>query len=64
MTMAEGKGLFRRVFGGKTDAEPEVPATGEPAPASPPEAAAAPPPAEPPAPRQSWFRKLKSGLSR
>ena len=48
--MAEGKGLFGRFRGGK-------PAPAEPLPADAPAADA-------PAPRQTWFQKLKSGLSR
>ncbi len=48
--MAEGKGLFGRLRGGK------------PAPTDPPPAEA--PTADAPAPRQTWFQKLKSGLSR
>ena len=55
--MAEGKGFFGRMFGGGKDA---------PADAAPEDATATATPAEvaPPAPRQSWFQKLKSGLSR
>ena len=48
--MAEGKGLFGRFRSGK-------PAAAEPPPAEAPAADA-------PAPRQTWFQKLKSGLSR
>ncbi len=49
--MAEGKGFFSRLRGGRppADVAPAPPDT---------------PAAEAPAPRQSWFQKLKSGLSR
>ncbi len=50
--MAEGKGFFGRLRGGKP----------APAEATPADTAAAEAPA--PAPRQSWFQKLKSGLAR
>ncbi len=48
--MAEGKGLFGRLRGAKPAAE-EPPPTDAPVP-------------EAPEPRQTWFQKLKSGLSR
>ncbi len=50
--MAEGKGLFRRVFGG--DATPEDGGAAEPSAA----------PTVEPAQRSSWFQRLKTGLSR
>jgi fused signal recognition particle receptor len=54
--MAEGKGFFSRLRGGRTAPEEPEQAT----PAAPPE------PVPPPAtePRKTWFQKLKSGLSR
>lgn len=74
--MAEGKGLFRRVFGGGKPAESEKQDAPEAAPDAPvqesPPAAPAEPPARPPVvaeppapePKRSWFQKLKSGLAR
>ncbi len=55
--MAEGKGFFSRLRGGRTTADEAPP------PASAPEAEA-PAPAPAPPPRQGWFQKLKSGLAR
>ena len=50
--MAEGRGLFSRLKGGrKSAADADTPAANAPA-------------ADAPPPRQSWFQKLKSGLSR
>ena len=64
--MAEGKGFFSRFRSGKPAAgetpPAETPAVEAPAPAA--EAPAPEAPAPAPAPRQSWFQKLKSGLSR
>ncbi len=77
--MAEGKGIFRRVFGGGKPAEseprdaPEVAATQTPMPPPAaetppvtitPPAATTVPDATPPEPKRSWFQKLKSGLAR
>ena len=50
--MAEGRGLFRRLKGGRqAAADADTPAASAPA-------------ADAPPPRQSWFQKLKSGLAR
>ncbi len=51
--MAEGKGFFSRLRGGRPAADEAPPPADTPA-----------APAETPAPRQTWFQKLKSGLSR
>jgi fused signal recognition particle receptor len=53
--MAEGKGFFSRLRGGRPAADLLPPAEAP---------AAEAPVAAPPAPRRSWFQKLKSGLSR
>ncbi|MBN8998886.1 MAG: signal recognition particle-docking protein FtsY [Rhizobiales bacterium] len=56
----EKKGFFRRMFGRRDEAAESTPEETAPA------AAAVEPavPAEPPAPKLSWFQRLKAGLSR
>ena len=67
--MAEGKGLFRRVFGAGKAPEPEKPEAAEPvtdlaAPGKPETEKPATNEAPPPAAKQSFFARLRQGLAR